>query len=134
MAPPHLFAFRAEHSCVYPGTGERERGQARLHSPQSQFRELVHQHQSRVYSLAYRVLLDSGAAEEIAQDVFLELHRQLDRLESPEHVVAWLRRVTLHRATDALRRRVRRPEYAAEEYQDELTLPQKDSESPLASR
>ena len=107
-----------------------------MNSPQSQFRALVEQHQSRVYSLAYRVLLDSGAAEEVAQDVFLELHRQMDRLESPEHITAWLRRVTLHRATDLLRRRARHPEYAAEEFRDEVTaIPAAaNGHSPLATR
>ncbi|MHB1794598.1 MAG: sigma factor [Acidobacteriaceae bacterium] len=30
-------------------------------------------HQSRVYSIAFRILGDCGAAEEAAQDVFLSL-------------------------------------------------------------
>ena len=40
-----------------------------------EFREIVEAHQSRVYSIAYRVLGDRGTAEEVAQDVFLELYR-----------------------------------------------------------
>lgn len=65
-----------------------------------------------VFSIALRIVADRGAAEEVAQDVFLELHAQLGELESPEHVLFWLRRVTTHRAIDALRRRQRRPETA----------------------
>ena len=72
-----------------------------------EFREIVEAHQSRVYSIAYRVLGDRGTAEEVAQDVFLELYRALDAIASDEHLIAWLRRVTVHRATDALRRRPR---------------------------
>lgn len=61
-------------------------------------------------------------AEEVAQDVFLELHRNLARLANHEHVTAWLRRVACHRATDALRRRMARGDALAEEYQDGMAL------------
>ena len=90
-------------------------------SPQ-EFRALVERHQARVFSIAYRILGESGVAEEVAQDVFLELHRNLPRLASEEHVTAWLRRVACHRATDALRRRAARGDLAAEEYQDGMAL------------
>ena len=48
---------------------------------------------------------DRGLAEEIAQDVFLELDRYLGRMETPEHACYWLRRVAMSRSADALRRR-----------------------------
>ena len=85
-----------------------------------EFRRLVETHQRMVFSLALRVTGEYGTAEEVAQDAFLELYRALGgaeaRLESEEHVRFWLRRVTVHRATDALRRRAVRPEAAAEEW------------------
>src|ERR1700734_3834099 len=83
------------------------------------FRGLVEQHQNMVFSIALRVTGEFGVAEEVAQDTFLELHRSGERLESEDHVRFWLRRVTVHRATDALRSRQRRPEAAAEEWIDE---------------
>lgn len=86
------------------------------------FRDVVERHQARVFSIAFRILGDSGAAEEVAQDVFLELHRSLRRIESEEHLAAWLRRVACHRATDALRRRAARADSVAEEYQDGMAL------------
>ena len=87
-----------------------------------QFRDLVERHQARVFSVAFRFLGDSGAAEEVAQDVFLELHRNLGKLETEDHVAAWLRRVACHRATDALRRRAARGDQLAQEYQDGMAL------------
>ncbi len=69
------------------------------------FEQLVDQHQSMVFSLALRMTGDRGLAEEIAQDVFLELDKNLGRLESAEHTCFWLRRVTMSRSADALRRR-----------------------------
>jgi RNA polymerase sigma-70 factor, ECF subfamily len=90
-------------------------------SPQ-EFRAVVERHQARVYSIAFRITGDSGAAEEVAQDVFLDLHRGLPRLQGEEHVAAWLRRVACHRATDTLRRRAARGDAQAEEYQDGMGL------------
>src|SRR5580658_8236773 len=68
------------------------------------FAALVKQHQSMVFSMAYAVLRDRSIAEEVAQDVFLELHRTLPMLESPAHVVNWLRRAAVHRSIDRQRR------------------------------
>ncbi|HEY1760850.1 MAG TPA: sigma-70 family RNA polymerase sigma factor [Bryobacteraceae bacterium] len=68
------------------------------------FAGLVKQHQSMVFSIAYAALRDRSVAEEVAQDVFLELHRILPALESPSHVVNWLRRAAAHRSIDRHRR------------------------------
>jgi RNA polymerase sigma-70 factor (ECF subfamily) len=70
-----------------------------------EFEKLIDQHQSMVFSIAWRMTGDRGLAEEIAQDVFLELDRNLAKMESADHCCFWLRRVTMNRATDALRRR-----------------------------
>jgi RNA polymerase sigma-70 factor, ECF subfamily len=78
------------------------------------FGELVQRHQSMVYSLAWRFLHDRGLAEEVAQEVFLSLHRHLSRIESPAHAVSWLRKVTAQRAIDEGRKRMRRPGIALE--------------------
>lgn len=69
------------------------------------FEALVRRHQRRVYSLAFHAVRDDGLAEELAQDVFVQLHANLGRLESGRHLGAWLRRVTSHRVIDALRTR-----------------------------
>lgn len=70
------------------------------------------EHQSMVFSIALRILGDRFLAEETAQDVFLELDAKLDGLASDNHVLHWLRRVTIHRALDRVRQRERRPEVA----------------------
>jgi RNA polymerase sigma-70 factor (ECF subfamily) len=58
-----------------------------------------------VFSLALRMTGDRGLAEEIAQDVFLELDAHMGKMKSPDHARFWLRQVTMNRTTDALRRR-----------------------------
>jgi RNA polymerase sigma-70 factor, ECF subfamily len=69
------------------------------------FATLVRRHQSMVFSLALHFLRDRQVAEEIAQDVFLDLHKNLESLSSADHVTFWLRRVTSHRCIDYSRRR-----------------------------
>jgi len=69
------------------------------------FAAIVRRHQGMVFSLALHYLRDRQAAEEIAQDVFLQLYDHLDALKSPEHATFWLRKVTSHRCIDYSRRR-----------------------------
>jgi RNA polymerase sigma-70 factor (ECF subfamily) len=71
------------------------------------FAALVLGHQRAVYSLALRMLGDRHAAEDLAQDVFLQLYRNLAAVSSEGHLRFWLRKVTMHRAIDRLRREPR---------------------------
>lgn len=84
-----------------------------------QFRAWVEQHQSMVYSIALRVVGDTGLAEEVAQDCFVALYRSLAQIEDESHLRFWLRRVAVHRATDCCRRRALRPEAKAEAWMEE---------------
>jgi RNA polymerase sigma-70 factor (ECF subfamily) len=61
-----------------------------------------------VFSIAFHFLQDRAAAEELAQDVFLQLYQHLPGLQSAEHITFWLRKVASHRCIDYARRR-RRP-------------------------
>ena len=69
------------------------------------FEDLVRRHQRMVFSLAFHFLRDRAAAEEVAQDVFLRLHRHFDDVGSGKGVVFWLRRVTSNRCIDYARQR-----------------------------
>jgi RNA polymerase sigma-70 factor (ECF subfamily) len=95
----------------------------RVTATEDEFRAIVESHSSMVFSVALRVVGDRGLAEEVAQDVFLELHHWLPRLESADHVRHWLRRVATHRSTDALRRRKVRPEGQSDEWEDKHDRP-----------
>ena len=69
------------------------------------FAEIVRRHQSAVFSIALHFLADRSAAEELAQDVFLQLHANLPTIKSDDHMKFWLRKVTAHRCIDHKRRR-----------------------------
>ena len=67
------------------------------------FAALVRLHQPLVFGIALRMLMDRALAEDLAQEVFLQMYRSIRAIESPEHLAFWLRRVTAHRAIDRLR-------------------------------
>ena len=104
------------------------------HDWQPDFEQLVDTHQSMVFSLALRMTGDRGLAEEIAQDVFLELDRNLGRIAGAEHACFWLRRVTMSRSTDALRRRKVRGIDLWVEMEDVHGNPPEQRSSPLSTR
>jgi RNA polymerase sigma-70 factor, ECF subfamily len=101
---------------------------------QPDFEKLVDEHQSMVFSLALRMTGDRGLAEEIAQDVFLELDKNLGRIESPEHALNWLRRVVMNRSADALRRQRVRGMNLWVEMDENHGAIQEQRGSPLGSR
>jgi RNA polymerase sigma-70 factor (ECF subfamily) len=101
---------------------------------QPDFELLVDEHQSMVFSLAWRMTGDRGLAEEVAQDVFLELDRHMERIESPEHALNWLRRVAVSRSADALRRRRVRGVDLWVEIEDKHGAPAEERQSPLETR
>jgi RNA polymerase sigma-70 factor (ECF subfamily) len=62
-----------------------------------------------VYSVALRVLQDTGAAEDVLQDIFMQLWRNPEAFDANRgNMAAWLAVIARHRAIDVLRKR--RPE------------------------
>ena len=90
------------------------------------------QYQGSVFSIGYRMLNRRDAAEDLAQDVFLQLYRKLDSIESLEHLGFWLRRVAANLAIDRLRRAAHGATQPLEEVA-EVEAPQQEGD-PLLSR
>jgi len=71
--------------------------------------QLYDRYSAIVYSVALRVLGDTGAAEDVLQDVFIQLWRNPGLFDSSRgNLAAWLSVIARNRAIDALRKR--RPE------------------------
>jgi RNA polymerase sigma-70 factor (ECF subfamily) len=79
------------------------------------FAEIVREYQAMVFGIACRFLRNRPLAEELAQEVFLELYRSLGTIKSPEHLAFWLRKVTSNRCIDQARRQKLRPQISLEE-------------------
>ena len=70
------------------------------------FRELVQAHGAMVHATALRVTCDAAAAQDVAQETFLELARKAGGIT--QSVAAWLHRVSWNRACDVVRRETAR--------------------------
>jgi RNA polymerase sigma-70 factor (ECF subfamily) len=75
---------------------------------------LYDRYSSIVYAVALRVLQDTGAAEDVLQDIFMQLWRNPGAFNASRgNMAAWLAVIARHRAIDGLRRR--KPENDIEE-------------------
>jgi RNA polymerase sigma-70 factor (ECF subfamily) len=73
---------------------------------ESAMEEIFRRHSGPVYSVALRVLRDSGQAEDILQEVFLQLWRKPAAfVQNRGSLGAWLVVIARNRAIDVLRRR-----------------------------
>lgn len=89
----------------------------RKHQSEDAFAALVSRHVDLVYAVALRQVGDPGAAEEIAQNVFVSLARKAHSLGGHRTVAGWVYRATLHEARQWMRaelRRQRREQTAAD--------------------
>jgi RNA polymerase sigma factor (sigma-70 family) len=71
--------------------------------PDDEFEAHVRRHEAMLCRIAFNFLHSASLAEEIVQDVFLRCYENLEKIESPEHMAAWLRRAVTHRCIDVAR-------------------------------
>ena len=88
-----------------------------------------------LYSLAYRMLGDAGEAQDLVQDIFLQVWRTAGTFESGRgSVFSWMATLTRNRAIDRIRMRKRRAELlanAAPELQPAAPADEADSAGSL---
>ena len=70
---------------------------------------LVRLHRPRLYTLAYRLLLDREAAEDVVQETFIAAFKQMERFEPRPSLAAWLNTIALRTAGRAAARQRARP-------------------------
>lgn len=64
------------------------------------FEEVFRLYKDMIYGLAFRLLADKADAMDVAQDVFLTLHRKIHQFRGDCALKTWLYRVTLNQAAN----------------------------------
>ena len=72
-------------------------------------RRFIEQYQAYVFAIILRFVNDPDDAQDIAQEVFLQLYRSLPQYR-PENLKAWVGKIATNKAIDAKRRRARQGE------------------------
>jgi RNA polymerase sigma-70 factor (ECF subfamily) len=71
------------------------------------FKSLVRRYQTRVYSVAVRILGNTEEAEEVMQDTFVRVHQNLDKFRNEASFSAWLFKIAHNQCVDILRNKRR---------------------------
>lgn len=71
------------------------------------FERLVPAYRRRVFGLAYSLLRDRGAAEDVAQEVFVRLWQALPRYDGRAQLSTWIYAITRNAAISAIRKQRR---------------------------
>jgi RNA polymerase sigma-70 factor (ECF subfamily) len=68
------------------------------------FAVLVHQVSDGLYAVAWRILRDSGLAEDALQNALVLAWRRLPKLRDPDRFEAWIHRILVHACYDESQR------------------------------
>jgi len=71
----------------------------------SAFEELVNRHESKIYTLALRILQNSHDAEDVTQQAFLSAIGNLKRFREEAGFATWINRIATHAALKIIRKR-----------------------------
>jgi len=72
------------------------------------FRAFINEHQTRVFNIILNRVQQVQDAEEITQDVFVDVYRKSELFRGDASVNTWLYRIAMNKCIDRLRKRGRR--------------------------
>jgi RNA polymerase sigma-70 factor (ECF subfamily) len=98
------------------------------------FASLVLRHGDRLYATAYRILRDTGGAEDAVQQAFLNAWRELPRLRDESRFEGWLYRLLVHACYAGIRQN-RRWQRGLRLVEEDMSLPRtEDAQLTVARR
>ena len=84
-----------------------------LTSKEESFRSLVAEHQEMVINTCYRFVFNREDAEDLAQDVFIEVFRSLEQFREEAKLSTWIYRIAVTKSLDHLRRLKRKKRFSS---------------------
>jgi len=92
-------------SKIYNGLKEPEVNSALEGKEMSAFTDLYEKHYHRVYSICLRMTGNVAEAEDLTQEVFIQLHRKLSSFRGQSAFTTWLHRLTVNQVLMHFRKR-----------------------------
>jgi RNA polymerase sigma-70 factor, ECF subfamily len=86
-----------------------------LNRDERAFRELVEAHRDRVFNITYRMLGDRAEAEDVAQEVFIQVFKSIEHFRQESKFSTWLYRVTVNHCKNRIKYLARRHDRKREE-------------------
>lgn len=96
-------------------TSDMELARAAASGDSAAFEMLYKQHNRRVYSLCLRMLGNATQAEDLTQEVFLQLYRKIGSFRGDSAFTTWLHRLTVNQVLMHFRKRGVKLEHTTEE-------------------
>jgi RNA polymerase sigma factor (sigma-70 family) len=81
------------------------------HRDESAFKELVTQFQDKVFNTALGLLQNHTEAEDIAQEVFIQVFKSIQGFKGESLLSTWIYRITITKSLDHLRSRKRKKRF-----------------------
>ena len=75
------------------------------------FKELVMRYQDRVFNTALGLLQNPADAEDIAQEVFIQVYRSIQQFKGDSLLSTWIYRITTTKSLDYLRSKTRKKRF-----------------------
>jgi RNA polymerase sigma-70 factor (ECF subfamily) len=75
-----------------------------IEGDESIFRTLVHRHKEKVRNIIYLTINRTDAVDDIAQEVFITVYKNLRRFRFEAQFTTWLYRITVNKSKDYLRK------------------------------
>ncbi len=72
-------------------------------NPNTNFENIYNQHKVLVYNLAINYLQNKEDAQEITQDVFVQLHQSLSQFKNQSSIKTWIYRITINKSLDLIK-------------------------------
>ncbi|MFN0278557.1 MAG: RNA polymerase sigma factor [Pyrinomonadaceae bacterium] len=111
-----VVAFAAEIAVEDIGTAkDLELARVATQGNMAAFEELYKRHHRRVYSVCLRMLQNASEAEDLTQDVFIQLYRKIGSFRGDSAFTTWLHRMTVNQVLMHFRKRTVKYEKTTEE-------------------
>lgn len=108
-------AFAAEGPADVTTAKDLELTQMASRGDMAAFEEIYRRHHRRVYSICLRMLQNASEAEDLTQDVFIQLYRKIGSFRGDSAFTTWLHRMTVNQVLMHFRKRTVKFEKTTEE-------------------